>query len=154
MLGFDIILGMDWLSKYYANIDCRREEVIFHSPSDVEFKFCGSCVRATPRILSTIQARRSIKNGAPAFLTYIKAEPEGECKLEYIPVVCDYPDVFTEATTGLPPDRETKFISDLIPGTQPIYKAPYCMVPFELKELKKQLEDLVASGFIFPSVSP
>jgi hypothetical protein len=25
MLGFDIILGMDWLSKYYANIDCRKK---------------------------------------------------------------------------------------------------------------------------------
>jgi len=29
MLGFDIILGMDWLSKYYASIDCRRKEIIF-----------------------------------------------------------------------------------------------------------------------------
>jgi hypothetical protein len=43
-----------------------------------------------------IQARRSIKNGAPAFLAYIKAEPEEDRKLENIPVVCDYPDVFAE----------------------------------------------------------
>jgi hypothetical protein len=104
MLGFDIILGMDWLSKYYANIDCRKKEVFFRSPSDVEFKLCGSRVRATPPLLSAIQARCSIRNGAPAFLAYIKAEPEGEHKLEDITVVCDYPDVFTEVTTGLPPD--------------------------------------------------
>jgi hypothetical protein len=44
MLGFDIILGMDWLSKNYANIDCRKKEVIFRSPSEEEFKFCGSRV--------------------------------------------------------------------------------------------------------------
>jgi hypothetical protein len=56
MLGFDIILGIDWLSKYYAEIDCRQKEVVFHLPSDVEFKFYGTRVRATPSILSAIQA--------------------------------------------------------------------------------------------------
>ncbi|XP_062166984.1 uncharacterized protein LOC133873276 [Alnus glutinosa] len=44
MLGFDVILGMDWLSKHYANIDCRKKEVVFRSPSEEEFKFCGSRV--------------------------------------------------------------------------------------------------------------
>jgi hypothetical protein len=29
MLGFDIILGMDWLSKYYASIDTRKREIVF-----------------------------------------------------------------------------------------------------------------------------
>jgi len=78
MLGFDIILGMDWLSKYYANIDCRKTEVIFRSSSEEEFKFCGSRVRATPPLLSAIQVRWSIRSGAQAFLAYIKAEPVGE----------------------------------------------------------------------------
>jgi hypothetical protein len=68
--------------------------------------------------------------------------------------VRDYPDVFVEVTTGLPPDREIEFTIDLMPGTQPIHKAPYCMAPSELKELKKQLEDLVDWGFTRPSVSP
>jgi hypothetical protein len=117
MLGFDIILGMDWLSQYYANIDCRKKEVIFRSPSKEEFKFCGSQVRATPPLLSAIQARRSIRSGEQAFLAYIKAEPVGECKLEDIPVVRDYLDVFAEVTTGLPPDREIEFTIDLMPGT-------------------------------------
>jgi hypothetical protein len=147
-------LGMDWLSKYYANIDCRKKEVIFRSPSEEEFKFCGSRVRATPLLLSAIQARRSIRSGAQVFLAYIKAEPEGERKLEDIPIARDYPDVFAEVTTGLPPDREIEFTIDLMPGTQPIHKAPYRMAPSELKELKKQLEDLVDRGFIRPSVSP
>jgi hypothetical protein len=154
MLGFDIILGMDWLSKYYANIDCRKKEVIFCSPSEEEFKFCGSRVQATPPLLSAIQARQSIRSGAPAFLTYIKAEPEGEHKLEDIPEVCDYPDVFTEVTTRLPPDQEIEFTIDMMLGTQPIHKAPYRMAPSKLKKLKKQLEDLVDRGFISPSISP
>ncbi|XP_062151922.1 uncharacterized protein LOC133860307 [Alnus glutinosa] len=104
MLGFDVILGMDWLSKHYANIDCREKEVIFCSLNEEEFKFCGSRVRATPPLLSAIQARQSINCHAQAFLVYVKAEPEGECKLEDIPVVRNYPNVFAEVTTGLPPD--------------------------------------------------
>jgi hypothetical protein len=154
MLGFDIILGMDWLSKFYAQINCRQKEVVFHLPNDVEFKFYGTRVRATPPILFAIQAWRSIRNGALAFLAYIKAESGGEHKLEDIPIVSGYPDVFTEITIGLPPDREIEFTIDLMPGTQPIHKAPYRMAPFELKELKIQLEDLVDRGFIRPSVSP
>jgi hypothetical protein len=67
--------------------------------------------------------------------------------------VHEYPDVFTKISTGLPPDREIEFSIDLMPGTQPIHKAPYRMAPSELKELKKQLEDLVDRGFIRPSVS-
>jgi hypothetical protein len=129
MLGFDIILGMDWLSKYYTNIDCRKKEVIFHSPSEEEFKFCDSQMQTTLPLLSAIQGKRSIRCGAQAFLAYIKVELEGEHKLEDIPVVHDYPDILTEVTTGLLPDREIELTIDLMPGTQPIYKAPYRMAP-------------------------
>jgi len=71
--------------------------------------------------------------------------------------VCDYPDVFAEVTTGLAPDWEIEFTIEqfeLMSGTQPIYKASYHMPPSELKELKKQLENLVGRGFIRLSVSP
>ena len=54
----------------------------------------------------------------------------------------------------MPPDREIEFSIDLIPGTQPIYKAPYRMAPAELKELKEQLQELINRGLIRLSVSP
>jgi hypothetical protein len=69
-------------------------------------------------------------------------------------VACDYLDVFAEVVTGLPPDCEIEFTIDLILGTQPIHKAPYRMAPAKLKELKKQLQELLDRGFIRPSVSP
>jgi hypothetical protein len=59
----------------------------------------------------------------------VTAKPEEERKLEYIPVACDYPDMFAEAATGLPPNREIEFTIDLIPGIQPIHKAPHHMEP-------------------------
>uniref|UniRef100_A0A2N9I7U4 RNA-directed DNA polymerase n=1 Tax=Fagus sylvatica TaxID=28930 RepID=A0A2N9I7U4_FAGSY len=75
-------------------------------------------------------------------------------RIEDIPVVREFPDVFPEDLPGLPPDREVEFSIDLVPGTAPISKAPYRMAPAELKELKGQLEELLDKGFIRPSASP
>nr|GFD03839.1 putative reverse transcriptase domain-containing protein [Tanacetum cinerariifolium] len=47
-----------------------------------------------------------------------------------------------------------EFNIELIPGAEPISKAPYRMAPIELKELKYQLQELLERGFIRPSVSP
>ena len=66
----------------------------------------------------------------------------------------DYPDVFPEELPGMPPDRDIEFLIDLIPGTGPIAKRPYRIPPQELEELKKQIRELQAQGFIRPSSSP
>nr|GFD55503.1 putative reverse transcriptase domain-containing protein [Tanacetum cinerariifolium] len=55
---------------------------------------------------------------------------------------------------GIPPVREVEFNIKLVPGAEPISKAPYRMAPVELKELKDQLQELLERGFIRPSVSP
>ena len=69
-------------------------------------------------------------------------------------MVCDFADVFPAELPGLPPDRDAAFEIKPIPGTQPIHKAPYRMAPKEQVELKRQLDDLLAKGFIRPSRSP
>ena len=135
-------------------INCREKEVIFHPPGVKKFKFHGTLVRATPALLSAIQAKKNIRQGALAFLAYITAKPEEEQKLEDIPIACKYSNVFAKASHGLPFDREIEFSIDIILGTQPIYKAPYRMVPAELKELKEQLQELINRGLIRPSISP
>jgi hypothetical protein len=150
---FDIILGMDWLARYEAKIDCRKKEIVFRTNGNEKFRFCGSSVQATPPLISAVQAKRDVREGAQAYLAYVLAKPKVEQKLEEIAIVRHYPDVFAEAT-GLPPDREVEFTIDLVPGAQPIHKAPYRMAPVELKELKEQLQELLDRGFIHPSVSP
>ena len=77
-----------------------------------------------------------------------------ELKVEDIPVVKEFLDVFSEDLPGLPPNREVEFTIDLVPSIGPISKAPYRMAPTELKELKEQLQDLLDKGFIWPSASP
>ena len=79
---------------------------------------------------------------------------KNDLKLEDIPIVRDYLDVFPKNLTGLPLEREVDFTIDLAPRTTPISKTPYRMTPMELKELKIQLQELLDKGFIRPSVSP
>ena len=77
-----------------------------------------------------------------------------EIKIEYIPVVCEFVDVFPNDLPGMPPNRDIEFVIELQPGTAPISKRSYRMPPNELAELKVQLQDLLDKGFIRPSSSP
>jgi hypothetical protein len=54
----------------------------------------------------------------------------------------------------MPPNRDIKFIIELLPGTPPISKRPYRMPMNELVELKKQIAELQAKRLIFLSSSP
>jgi hypothetical protein len=74
--------------------------------------------------------------------------------LDEIPVVCEYPDVFPDELSGMPPDRDVEFVIELQPGTAPISKRPYRMPPKELAELKDQLQELLDKGYIRLSSSP
>ncbi|XP_035543106.1 probable LRR receptor-like serine/threonine-protein kinase RFK1 [Juglans regia] len=139
-MEFDLILGMDWLFKHYAKIDCR--------------KYVGASVKATPLLISALQARKCIEDGASAFLLMIVEKTDGSEEIRGIPVVEDFPEVFVNELPGLLPDRETEFKIELEPATTPTHKAPYRMAPAELKELKVQLEELLEKGFIRPSSSP
>ena len=77
-----------------------------------------------------------------------------EIKIEYIPVVCEFVDVFPDDLPGMSPDRDIEFVIELQPGSAPISKRSYQMPPNELAELKVQLQDLLDKGFIRPSSSP
>jgi hypothetical protein len=74
--------------------------------------------------------------------------------LEDLRVVREYPNVFPAEMPGMPPDRDIEFIIELLPRTPTISKRPYRMPINELVELKKQIVELQAKGFIGPSSSP
>ena len=69
-------------------------------------------------------------------------------RMEDVPIVQEYSDVFPDDLPGIPPDREIEFNIDLLPGTTPISIAPYRMTPAKFRELKSQLEELLDKGFI------
>nr|GFB08316.1 putative reverse transcriptase domain, aspartic peptidase domain protein [Tanacetum cinerariifolium]GFB08342.1 putative reverse transcriptase domain, aspartic peptidase domain protein [Tanacetum cinerariifolium] len=90
----------------------------------------------------------------PGFLATIHDTTSDVPSIHDQPIVSEFPDVFPDELPGIPPVREVEFNIELIPGSEPISKAPYRMAPIELKELKDQLQELLERGFIRPSVSP
>ncbi|GJY31175.1 putative reverse transcriptase domain-containing protein, partial [Tanacetum coccineum] len=77
-----------------------------------------------------------------------------EKRLEDVPTVRDFPEVFPEDLPGLPPTRQVEFQIDLVPGAAPVARAPYRLAPSEMEELSTQLQELSDKGFIRPSSSP
>jgi hypothetical protein len=73
-----------------------------------------------------------------------------EKSLEYIIIVCEYPDVFPEELPCMPPDRDIEFSIELLPGTAPISKRAYRMDVKDLIELKKQIEKLLEKVLFAP----
>ncbi|GJW45079.1 putative reverse transcriptase domain-containing protein [Tanacetum coccineum] len=77
-----------------------------------------------------------------------------EKRLEDIPVVREFLEVFPKDLPGLPPVRQVEFQIDLILGATPVTRAPYRLAPSEMQELSNQLQELADRGFIRPSTSP
>ncbi|KAG7594042.1 Zinc finger CCHC-type [Arabidopsis thaliana x Arabidopsis arenosa] len=149
----DVILGMDWLGKYKAHIDCHRGRIQFEREEGM-LKFQGIRTTSGSLVISAIQAERMLEKGCEAYIATITTNEVGaNAELKDIPIANEFTDVF-EAVRGLPPDRSDPFTIELEPGTTPISKAPYRMAPAEMAELKKQLEELLDKGFIRPSSSP
>ncbi|GKA13582.1 putative reverse transcriptase domain-containing protein [Tanacetum coccineum] len=82
------------------------------------------------------------------FLAQVNQKELKEKLLGDVPVIRDSPEVFPEELSGLPPPRQVEFRTDLIPGAALVARAPYRLAPSEMKELSKQLQELLKKGFI------
>nr|XP_027088588.1 uncharacterized protein LOC113709944 [Coffea arabica] len=152
--GYEVILGMDWLAHYHARVDCRMKVVEFYIPGEAILKLDVRGMLVSSVLISGIRARKLLSHGARGYLAFLVNALGEKIKLEDMSVINEYLDVFPEELASLPPEREIEFKVDLAPGTTPISKTPYPMVPAELKELKFQLQDLLERGFIHESESP
>ncbi|GJR37574.1 putative reverse transcriptase domain-containing protein [Tanacetum coccineum] len=104
--SFDIIIGMDWLTKYHGVIICDE-------------KRCDVFLAQ----ITTKEAKDKSKRK----------------RLEDVPIVRDFPEVFPEDLSGIPPARQVEFHIDLVPGATPVTRAPYRLAPSKMKELAEQL---------------
>ncbi|GJW02524.1 putative reverse transcriptase domain-containing protein [Tanacetum coccineum] len=158
--SFDAIIGMDWLAKYQAIIVCAEkivripwgnETLIVHGDGSNR----GNETRLN--IISCTKTQKYLLKGCPIFLAHVttkKAEGKSEEKrLEDVPIVRDFPDVFPKDLSGLPPTRQVEFQIDLVPGAAPVARAPYRLAPSEMKELSEQLQELSDKRFIRPRSS-
>ncbi|XP_070002464.1 uncharacterized protein [Nicotiana sylvestris] len=95
-------------------------------------------------------ARHLVEKGCLAYLAYVWDTTIEPPMIDSVPVVREFADVFPSDLPGMPLDCDIDFGIYLAPGTQPISIPPYRMAPNELKE---QFEELLAQGFVRPSVS-
>ncbi|GJX65067.1 putative reverse transcriptase domain-containing protein [Tanacetum coccineum] len=151
--SFDIIIGMDWLSRYDAAILCGEKKVRIPLEGKT-LVIEGDRNNSRLKIVSCIKAQKYIEKGCELFLAQVTEQESKEKRLEDVPVIRDFPEVFPEELPGLPPPRQVEFRIDLIPGAAPVARAPYRLAPSEMKELSKQLQELSEKGFIRPSSSP
>ncbi|GJR19892.1 reverse transcriptase domain-containing protein [Tanacetum coccineum] len=153
--SFDVVIGMDWLSKYRAKILC--DEKVVHIPIDGETLIIQGESNKTllkKFSISCIKTEKYISRGCQVFMIQVMEKKADEKRLEDISVVKEFSDVFPEDLPGIPPVRQVEFQIDLIPGAAPIARTPYRLAPSEMQELSNQLQELTDRGFIRPSTSP
>nr|GFB55833.1 putative reverse transcriptase domain-containing protein [Tanacetum cinerariifolium] len=132
MGSFDVIIGMDWLSRYQAVIVCAdkivrilwgRETLISHGDGSNQEK------EARLNIISCAKTQKYMLKGCHVFLAHVTTkEAEGKSKkkrLENVLIILDFPEVFLEDLPGLPLTRQVVFQIDLIPDAAPVARAPY-----------------------------
>ena len=127
---------------------------MFCVPGRPEFVFHGSRESLVPNVISAIHANKLLRKGCKGYLAYVVNNQKEGIKIDDIPIVRDFVDVFPKDLPGLLFDMEIEFSIDLVLEIAPISMAPYRMAPAEFKELKLQLQELLEKGFIRPSVSP
>ena len=136
-----MILGMDWLSQHQVVVDCRMKRVTLRKPSGEEVTFIDERSNHLSNVISVSTTRTMVRKGCEAYLAYVIDMKKAEPSLSDIPIVCDYPDVFSEEFPGLPPQREIEFAINVVLGATPASITPFRMAPVELKE-KMDLEIL------------
>nr|GEW70981.1 reverse transcriptase domain-containing protein [Tanacetum cinerariifolium] len=132
--SFDVIIGMDWLSKYHAVIVCAEkivripwgnETLIVHGDG----RNRGNKTRLN--IISCTKNQKYLLKRHHVFLAHVT----------------------TKETEDKSREKRLEDIN-LIPGAEPVARAPYRLGPSEMKELSKQLQELSDKGFIRLSSSP
>ncbi|KAJ0449167.1 putative nucleotidyltransferase, Ribonuclease H [Helianthus annuus] len=152
--SFDVIVGMDWLSKHRAEIVCSEKIVRMPLSTGEILQVRGEKPAGGLKLMSCFKARKYLRKHYVAFLAHVTADKGKGKSILDIPVVRDYSEVFPEDLPGLPPARQVEFRIDLVPGANPVARAPYRLAPSEMQELSKQLQELSDKGFIRPSFSP
>ncbi|GJV50980.1 putative reverse transcriptase domain-containing protein [Tanacetum coccineum] len=158
--SFDVIVGMDWMAEHRAEVVCYEKYIRVPYGNNmliIQGERSGVKNESRLEVISSIRTQKYIDQGCQVFLIQIIKEEETEIperRIEDVPVVRDFPEVFPEELPGLPPTRQVEFHIELIPGAAPVARAPYRLAPAEMKELAEQLKELSDKGFIRPSSSP
>jgi hypothetical protein len=114
-----VILGMDWLSKHKGMINYAKKVVRLTTSSGKEMEYV-----AEKLVIDKAASNRVVLNQLDAASTMD------------VRTISEFPNVFPQELSGMPPDREIEFMIELVPRTAPIFKRLYRMAANQLAELK------------------
>ncbi|KAI3815298.1 hypothetical protein L1987_14960 [Smallanthus sonchifolius] len=144
--SFDIIMGMDWLSNHHVEVICFEKCIRIPLPSGETLRVFGEKPCKGLKLMSCTTAQKYLRKKYIAFLAHIVQKDVKEKSIQDIPIIRDFPEVFPKDLSGLPPVRQVEFRIDLIPGANPVARAPYRLAPSEMQELASQLQELSDKG--------
>nr|GEU79429.1 putative reverse transcriptase domain-containing protein [Tanacetum cinerariifolium] len=122
--SFNVIIGMDWLAKYHALIVCDEKVIRIPYGDEVLIIRGDNCDGESKlNIISCTKTQKYIQKGCQVYLAQVtskKAKDKLEEKrLEDVPIIQEFPEVFREDLPGLPPARQVEFQIGLVPGATP-----------------------------------
>ena len=124
ILDFDIVLGMDRLSRHRATLDCYKKEVRLVRLEEPGVIFWGIKREIAPSLINAMTAWKMLWKGCQSYLTFVVDKRQEGTRLEDILIVKEFPNVFPDDISDLPPDRAIEFVIELVPGTEPISIPP------------------------------
>ncbi|XP_076920594.1 uncharacterized protein LOC143581782 [Bidens hawaiensis] len=145
---------MEWLSEFEAQIMCKNRMIRLESLDGSTMTVYSDRESYGLNVISMTKAEGLIRKGCGAYLEYVVKATVETNEVKDVVVLRDYSEVFLEDLPWLPLEQEVEFQKDLIPGAQPVAKAPYRLASSEMKELMTQQQEILDKGFIRPNVSP
>jgi hypothetical protein len=156
--GYDIILGMDWL-ELWGEIRCQwKQKWISFQYLDHEVVLQGILPSDTVQLHEisleqVIECHRENEIWATALIDPVSLKPATDVPPEVKSLLDHYTDIFAEPDT-LPPSRVYDHAIHLMPGAAPVNARPYRYSPLQKDEIERQVQKMIKSGIISPSLSP
>ena len=119
-----MILGIDWLSRHQAIVDCRMKRVILRTLNEDDVTFIGEKSNHLSNGISAATARTMVRKGCEAYLAYVIDTVKARPSVSDIPIASDFLDVFPEELPGLPLIGRLSFLLTLyqVPHQHPLHR--------------------------------
>ena len=117
---YDLILGMDWLYRHQAIVDCFTKTIRLGNKVETMNEENLSCIKSA--IIFSTRAKKVLRKGGQGFWAYLINKPQDKLKLEDVKVVNEFPEVFPKELRSLPPDRKIEFVIEPYPQKQSLFQ--------------------------------
>ena len=121
---FDVILGMNWLSRHRVIVDYRRKRVTLRTPNDDEVIFIGERSNHLSNVISAAIARKMVQKGCEAYLAYVIDTVKARLSVSDIPTISDFPNVFRKSCQDCLHRGRLSLLSTLyqVPHRHPLHR--------------------------------